>query len=161
MTVDTKTATGRRKVAYQSYDDLLADAEQLAAGEVQQIGNWSLGQILTHLATSVNSSIDGFSFKAPLPLRIMATLFMKKKLIYQEVPAGFKIPKQSEAVFLPNESVSIEEALAALREAIERAKAETQRAPHPVFGNLTREETDSFNLRHAEMHMSFVKPASA
>ena len=69
---------------------------------------------------------------------------------------GFKIPKKGEAQFSPDPSVSTEEGLASLRAAIERSQTETSRAEHPAFGELTREEWDKFNLRHAELHMSFA-----
>ena len=49
------------------------------------------------------------------------------------------------------------DALAEFRTTIERVKSESKRTVHPIFGSLTHEEWDSFNLRHAEMHMSFVK----
>ena len=61
MTVDTKKVTQRREVRYDSYDDLLSDAEHLASGDVQTVGNWTLGQIFQHLAKTLNSSIDVYA----------------------------------------------------------------------------------------------------
>jgi hypothetical protein len=52
MSVNTKSVTQRREVTFTSYDDLLTDAMQLAAGEVITVRNWSFGQILKHLATA-------------------------------------------------------------------------------------------------------------
>ena len=65
MTVDTKKVAQRREVHYDSYDDLLADAERLVSGDVQTVGNWTLGQIFKHLAQTLNSSIDGTNMKFP------------------------------------------------------------------------------------------------
>ncbi|MGE0379081.1 MAG: DUF1569 domain-containing protein, partial [Planctomycetaceae bacterium] len=56
MAVQTKSVAGRRTVSYQSYEDLLADAEEMAHGVVQTLGNWSLGQIFKHLAASFEGS---------------------------------------------------------------------------------------------------------
>ncbi|MCA9268773.1 MAG: DUF1569 domain-containing protein [Planctomycetales bacterium] len=159
MSVDTKKAAGRRDVRYQSYDDLLADAQRLAAGPTTTVGNWTLGQILFHLAKSIEASIDGIPFKAPWLMRLVAKLFMKKKFIYKSVPPGFKLPATAAAKYTGDPSVDAQEALAALSAAIDRANGTAQRGDHPAFGKLTREEWDSFNLRHAEMHMSFVKAA--
>ena len=51
--MNTKAVTGRREVHYDTFDDALADAERLAAGDVRTLGNWSYGQILKHLAMAV------------------------------------------------------------------------------------------------------------
>jgi len=152
MTVDTKHAPGRRDLHYDSFDELLADAEQLASGPHKTIGNWTYGQILTHLAEGMRSTIDGFAFRAPLPMRIMAKLFMKKRFLSKTLPAGFKTPKE----FPQPDDVPVDEGLDKLREVIERLKTTDQRAFHPFLGKLTRDESDRFQLRHAELHMSFV-----
>ena len=60
--VNTKTVTGRRELRYDNYDELLADAERLAGKEVRTLGNWSYGQILRHLARSIDAMIDGAPF---------------------------------------------------------------------------------------------------
>ncbi len=157
MTVDTKKVAQRREVHYDSYAELLADAERLATGNGQTVGNWTLGQILQHLAQSVNSSIDGTDMKFPwLMKKIFRLIMNKEKMLNEPIRPGFKIPKKGEAQFIPDPSVSAEEGLAALRAAIERCRTETSRVEHPAFGELTREEWDKFHLRHAELHMSFA-----
>ena len=153
MTVNTKQVTGRRDVHYDSYGDLLADAERLSNTQVEMLGNWSLGQILTHIAASLDSSIDGSDFSLPGPVRWLMSMLMKNKFLTKPIPAGFKSTKQ----FVP-EPTSTEEGLAAIRQAIKRQEQEASRVPHPGFGKLTNEEWDAINLRHAEMHMSFAVP---
>lgn len=155
MTVNTKTVAGRRKLRYESLDDLLADAEKCAAGDTKQLGNWSPGQIFKHLAGAMESSIDGFDKLFPLPMRMALNVLMKKKFLNQAIPAGFKAPKNSQPAKTSNE-----EGLTLLRNAIERQKREPKRAMHPGFGKFTREEWEKFHLRHAEMHMSFLVPQS-
>ncbi len=158
MTVQTKSVAGRRTVSYQSYDDLLADAEEMAHGVVQTLGNWSLGQIFKHLAAAMEGSIDGIPFQMPLLMRLMAPL-LKRKFLTKPLPSGFQIASNARAAMEPDATVSTAEALDALRYAVSRCQSETDRAAHPLFGRLSREEWDQFNLRHAEMHMSFVAPA--
>ncbi len=119
MSVNTKTVEGRRKLHFDSFDEMLAEAERLAGGEVKMLGNWSLAQIFTHLAAGINSTIDGSTFKAPMLLRIAAPL-MKKKFIYGGIPSGFKIPEEAQAQFLPADDAETGAALGALRAAIER-----------------------------------------
>ena len=157
--VDTKTVAGRRTVRYESYDDLLADAERLAGGKVTTIGNWSYGQILDHLAKALGTMIDGIEFRVPLPMRLMMMVFMKKKFLNETLPPGFKIGPSARAV-LP-EDISVEEGLDRLRTAIARAKSESKRAFHPALGNLPTHQWDQFQYRHCELHMSFVLPAEA
>ncbi|MCA9074649.1 MAG: DUF1569 domain-containing protein [Planctomycetaceae bacterium] len=158
MTVQTKSVKGRRTVQYESFDDLLEDAEAMAHSVVETKGNWSLGQIFQHLASALESTIDGFSFKAPLHIRLVAP-FLKKRFITKGIPPGFKLPASAQEQLVPAATVSTAEALDALRLAVSRSESESKRSPHPVFGRLTKQESDQLQLRHAEMHMSFVVPA--
>lgn len=159
MAVDTKTVKNRRQVSYRSYNDILADAETLAARDVKTLGNWSYAQILEHLAAGMDASIDGVPFSAPLPMRIIGKYFLKSRFLNKSLPSGYQIPKTAEKEFLPAETATVEGGLAHLRRAIERCQNEPSRCAHPLFGRLSREEWDTFNLRHAELHMSFVRPA--
>lgn len=82
MTVNTKSVAGRRAVRYASYDELLSDAERIAASNsVQTLGNWTPGQIFKHLADALESSIDGSGFVLPWPIRVVFTLLMKRKYL--------------------------------------------------------------------------------
>ncbi|MEZ6137548.1 MAG: DUF1569 domain-containing protein [Pirellulaceae bacterium] len=154
--VKTKNVVGRRKVRYDSYEDLLGDAQALTSSEVRTLGNWSFGQILVHVAQAIDSSIDGAGFALPWPLRWAMTLLMKKKFLSQALPPGFK----SSPSFIPADDVSVENGLALLQKAVARQGLETKRAPHPAFGSISAHEWTDFSLRHAEMHMSFVVPDS-
>ena len=141
MTVDTKNVAQRREVHYDSYDDLLADAQRLASGDVQTVGNWTLGQIFKHLAQTLNSSIDGTNMKFPWLMKKIVLVFInKEKMLNEPLSPGFKIPKKGQAQFSPDPSISTEEGLASLHTAIERCQSENSRAEHPAFGELTREE---------------------
>lgn len=161
MSVDTKSVAGRRKLRFDSLDDLLAEADRLASGEVTMLGNWSLAQVFAHLAAGINSTMDGSTFKPPALMRLMAPvmkMFMKKKFIHEGIPSGFQIPKAAQAQFIPADDVEIQTALGQLRSAVERFKSADNLAGHPLLGTLTKEETMQFQLRHAEMHLSFAIP---
>jgi hypothetical protein len=159
MTVATKSVTNRRQIRYETYDNLLSDAEALAAGEIETIGNWSYGQILEHISATMCAKIDGFSFRGPLPLRIIMKLFMMSKFLNKGLPAGFSIPKKAEHLFKPDDGATTDAGMEFLRSAIERTNSEPATAEHPFLGPLTPEEWQKFDLRHAELHMSFVRPA--
>lgn len=157
MTVDTATVQGRRKLTFRSFDEVLADAEKLVSSpNTKTLGNWPLSQLLTHLATGINNSIDGTSAKAPWFLRLVGP-FVKRRIIKNGMSAGFKVPKDREAGSFPAAS-SPQEALGKLRAAVGRLKQERMTARNPVFGKMAHEEWTQLHLRHAELHLSFAVP---
>jgi hypothetical protein len=156
-TINTRKVAGRRQLKFHSYAELLADLDRLGSGPVRQLGNWSVGQNCRHLATVYNNSIDGFTLKFPVPLRIMAKLF-RKRLLTMSMPAGFKLPAKTGQSLMPP-ATSAEEGLADLRAAIARLQTEPRRAKHPLFGELTHQEWDGIHLNHAALHLSFLVPS--
>jgi Protein of unknown function (DUF1569) len=158
QTVNTKKVTGRRSVRYNSYDEFLADAERLAAAKTRTLGNWSLGQIFLHLAKNLDMMIDGPPFLLPAPVRLFMWLFVKGKMLRETLSPGFNLPKKAEG-FLP-EPTTTEAGLHRLRAAVARVKGTAERGLHPGFGQMGPGEWDQFQLRHCELHMSFVVPAT-
>lgn len=152
MQINTKKVQGRRLVRYASMDDFIGDVKRLTEIPVRTLGNWSQGQIYMHLARSLDGSIDGIDMKVPAPMRWIMTLLFKKKFLEVAIPPGFPAP---EGPMRPDET-SVADGLAALENAVARQKNEASRVPHPGFGNIGRDGWDKFNLRHAEMHMSFI-----
>ncbi len=155
----TTTIIERRRVEYATLAEFLDDAEQTAAREHQTAGNWTYGQILEHLTTAINSSIDGFSFRGPWLIRKLVAPFIKNSLLTKPIKPGFRLPKSAES-YLPSADATTEDALKNLRTAIARIAVEKPEAEHPLLGPLTDEEWKALHLRHAELHMSFVVPAS-
>ena len=100
--VDTKRATGRRVLRFETLDAVLADAEALAAaqraGRMRSAGNWALGQVFGHLAAWVGYAYDGLPVEPP---RIVRWLMrpMKKRFLYRAMPAGVKIPSAAGGTF--------------------------------------------------------------
>lgn len=160
MAVNTKKVSGRRKLRYDSYQDLLNDAERLAVSELRTLGNWSLGQVLGHLARAMEMSIDGSDLKAPWLVRLVVRLFFRRRFLKGPIPAGLPLRNVAHDLLVPPPTSS-QAGLAELRRAVERLQHETDRAPHPLLGELSLDEWDSLHLRHAEMHMSFMAPESA
>ncbi len=157
-TIDTTKVTGRRELRFDTYDDLLADAERMASIEVRTRGNWSYPQILEHLAKSLHKMIEGPGFMLPMPMRFIMRLTMMKKMVTQTLDPGFKFPASVAKSFAPSPTAEVGPSLELLRAAIERVKSDPTRAKHPGFGTITTAEWDNFQLRHCEMHMSFVQP---
>jgi Protein of unknown function (DUF1569) len=156
MPVNTAKVEGRRKLHYESFEELLADADQLSSGPVKMLGNWSPGQVFKHLANAYNGSIDGFTMTFPLPLRVMAKIF-RKKLLSMPMPPGFNLPSDG-AKSVIRGPTSTEEGLAELHSAVARLQRDSHRAKHPMFGELSKEQWNKIHLTHANLHMSFLVP---
>jgi hypothetical protein len=153
MSIDTAP---RRQVRYNSFDEVLEDAERAVHGKAETTGNWSLGQILEHLAIANDKSIDGFGFQAPFPVRMIAGTFLKRRFLEKGLKPGFQLPKRGVEVLVPDE-IDAGSALDHLRRSVQRLKSESKRSPHPFFGRMALDESNCLNLRHAELHMSFVR----
>jgi hypothetical protein len=67
MAVDSRKVSDRRVVHFDRLQDLVADAERLAAGPVRSLGNRSFEQILGHLALFMSGSINNTASRNPLP----------------------------------------------------------------------------------------------
>lgn len=158
MSVDTKRVAGRRKLRFESLDDIVADAERLSAGDCRALGNWTLGQCFTHLARGMDLSIDfDETIKPPRIVRWVAP-WLKGRLLRKGLSPGFRLPKNAAAKLIPP-ATDTQEGLDLLRRAVERQHRESRRVPSVVFGPMTREEWDQLHLRHAELHLSFFVPA--
>ncbi len=153
MSINTRKVEGRREVRYKSLDDLLEDARRCAVDGSTTIGNWSISQIYQHLTEVLHARIDGFPSSGFWPLRLMARIFFKHKMLRHGLPPGYNNPRLKPA------DIPIADALAQFVTAIERFQANPERAPHPWWGAFTSEEAVQFQLRHAELHMSFIVAA--
>jgi len=150
----TATPT-RRRIRYSNLDEVAADAARAVNARSATTGNWSLGQIIEHLAIAHDKLIDGFGFQAPLPFRTAGRLFFKKRVLTKGLTPGFKLNPRATAVLVPGETDAAA-ALEHLQKSIERLKTEEKRSAHPFLGPLTVDECNQLCLRHAELHMSFV-----
>ena len=138
-------------------DEVLADAEGLVASpRTRTLGNWPLNQLLMHLAHAMTMSIEGIPFKAPWYIRVVGPV-IKRRILRHGMSPGFKLPKEGDAASY-RAAGSDQAALEILRQAIQRVKTEQMSSGHPVFGRMTHEEWRRLHLRHAELHLSFVRP---
>lgn len=154
----TNTTHARRTVHFTTLSEVVHDAEQIMHSH-HTVGDWTFGQICQHLAKTMTASIDGFGFQAPWFARWFIAPFVKNSFLIKPMRAGFKLPAKG-AVLLPDENISSEEGLHQLKAAVERLSHETPTAPHPFFGKMASEEVTQMHLRHSELHLSFVIPAS-
>jgi hypothetical protein len=162
VTVNTAKVKGRRSLHFNSFDEIVAEAERLAAGRTVQLGNWSLGQILKHLAAVMHASIDGMTYQPPWfvrwTMRVVGQLITRYVLAHG-MWAGFQLPRPLAREVVAADGTTTEEGLAALRAAVRRLKTDPRRDGISPFGRLTPEQWDRIQLRHAELHLSFIVPA--
>ena len=60
MPIETRSVVGRRKLHFDSLNEIVTDADMLVSSPNTKIlGNWPPEKLLTHLAMAINHSIDG------------------------------------------------------------------------------------------------------
>lgn len=155
---DSHAIADLRQVRYKTLAEFAADAQHLSEISVRTLGNWSYGQILQYLATTMNCAFDGFGYRASWFARWGIAPFVKNSLLTKAMPLGFQFPRRA-AGLLPAE-IAVPDALENLQRALKRFAVELPRARHPLLGNLAAQEWVSLALRHAELQMRFVVPAT-
>lgn len=159
--VDTAKVTDRRKLRHDSVDALLADVDKIVAadkaGKLRRTGNWSAGQAMNHLATWINYAYEGFPMRVPWFIRVLIKLKLGRYL-KAGMNAGVHIPGAVGGTYA-TEPTSIDEGAKKLRAALSRLKnREPAKFDSPAFGKLSDDDRVSLNLRHAELHLSFLHP---
>lgn len=149
----------RRELNFQSFDEAMREAESLAQQPVQTSGSYSFGQIIEHLARTLDV-VTGTTAgpKLSLPLRWAARI-MRSRLLNRPMQPGFRLPEQAQSIFWPSEDVQLDAAMEHLRSAAERFRSTDPLPPHPIFGKMTREQHQQLQCRHFELHLSFASPA--
>lgn len=161
-TVDTRKISDRRRLRFETFEEMWAEVERIAAaeraGRLRRVGNWTAGQIFGHLATWARYPHEGYprELLPPWFIRLLVR-FAKRRFIYGEMPAGVRIPRVKGGT-MGTEPMSLDEGLRRLREAWTRLRNEAPVKPNPLFGPMTHEEWIAANLRHAELHLGFLHP---
>lgn len=161
--VDTKHVSDRRPLHFHNFEDLRADVERILdaedAGRLRRTGNWSVAQVFNHVAAFMDYPYDGYppQIHPPWFLRLILRLFMKNRFLNGSIPAGVRIPG-IEGGTVATETCDLDAAAARLRRAIERMDRQAPQAPNPLFGMMPHEDWKKLNLRHAELHFSFLHP---
>jgi hypothetical protein len=150
----------RRELRFQNLDEVVAEAEKLASGNVRTTGSHTFGQILNHLALSQDVSTGRVEAPAP-PFFMRLIMPLMKRMVINSKPLrpGVKLPAKGESFFWPDKEFDIPATLQHLKESTEFYNSNGPLEVHPFFGKLTREEADQLNCRHAALHFSFVHPA--
>lgn len=128
-------------------------------GTLTRTGNWSEGEIFTHLAAFIEYGYDGYPRQVSPPW-IIAALFIrprKKRYLRDGMPAGVKIPGNPRGT-TGMEDVPLEQGLSRLRGALDRLEKTDPPVHSPAFGPMTHDEKIALTLRHGELHQGFLMP---
>jgi hypothetical protein len=147
-----------RQVTISSLDEVMPDVDRLLRGHTT-IGNWSLGQICSHLAQAMNFTIDGFPREAFPPWIIRKTLgrlLLWHSLRTGRFTEGLTMPKKYEPT--PGTDARVE--AESLRATIRRFAAHSgPLAEHPMKGAVSRAVWERFHCIHCAHHLGFALPA--
>ena len=152
----------RRELKFGDMDEIVAEVEQLAAGEVTTSGQHTFTEIVEHLALTHDMTTG--KLQGPKPPWFIKLLmpFMKGSILNDKpLKPGFKLPPKAEAFFWPKKEQSLDDAIQHLKESVENYKKNGPLEKHPMFGKITKEQNLQMNLRHAALHLGFVHSQSA
>lgn len=157
MTVKTDQVAGRRTLRFESLADVQRDAETVSWRPAKTLGNWSVSQIIDHLARSIQAGFEGPQVWAPWFVRYLIAPVIKPRLLSKGMPAGFNMPKKM-THFMPGDDPNLAVSLQELTNWVDRLKAECPPLGHPAFGKLSHADWIRLHIRHGELHLSFIVP---
>jgi hypothetical protein len=158
--VDTAKVSGRRQLHFNSIDEVFPEIDHIVAAEdagtLRELGNWTAGQTMGHLAAWINYSYDGYPLDKPPWLVRLILRRMFKRILRRGMPAGQRIRGVAEGTY-GTEPLSTLEGSERLRRALKRLQSgEPVRFESPAFGPMPHDQRILLNLRHAELHLGFL-----
>jgi hypothetical protein len=158
--VNTAKVASRRILHFDTLDQVLAEVDRLVeaekAGRLKQLGNWTLGQALGHLACWMEYFYTPAPLKPPFFIRWILRL-QRNSFIWKPKKPGVRIPGVKGGT-LGTDPIPLDEAVPRFRRVVERLKKEGPTVPSPAVGPMTHEEGIAISLRHAELHLGFFVP---
>jgi hypothetical protein len=121
------------------------------------VGTWTPGQILGHLAAWIEYGYEGYPMNPPPWFIRLFLRWQVKKYLQRGMPSGVRIPKV-EAGTYGTEAMPTQEGAERLRSALVLLqRGEPTKYHSPAFGPMSHEDRIELNLRHAELHLSFLQ----
>ena len=145
----------RRNLSFSSLDEIIPEVERLLAGHAT-IGEWSLGQILHHLATSIRVSRRG----RPKPeARPVSEALRDQFFRTRRFPEGVQAPHPR---LVPPADADAQAQFQEILNAINQWNLAPGPFPdHPLLGPLSKEEWSDFHCIHCAHHLSFAIPCNS
>ncbi|MFO0959508.1 MAG: DUF1569 domain-containing protein [Isosphaeraceae bacterium] len=145
----------RRTLRFESFDEVMPHVERLLSEGHVTVGRWTLAQICHHLAVVLRRHVDLPASTRFDPADRAGEEGKRRMLESGVLPDGIDAPPGAS----PDAVGSDREEAENLRAAIAYYRSSSGPAiPHRVFGPLTKEEWDRFELVHLAHHLSFAVP---
>lgn len=158
MTINTSQVAGRRQLKFSNAQDLIDEIDHiLAAPSIQTLGNWSAAQVFEHLRLTASIGVGEFSVPTPLWMRLAGPLF-KPFLLNRPMRSGVKLPKNIDTLICHPNNEDTQQAGRAFQQIVRRLAQGEGIATHPFLGKMTTEDWIKLQMRHAELHLSFLIP---
>lgn len=155
----------RRKLEFNSWDEVRLDLDALAAG-YDQVGKWNLEQAAKHLEDWIRFPIVGFP-KAPLPIRmifgvvrtLMGKSMLKKMITEKRMRDG--LPTAPETAYEATSKEAESEAIVKLRDAIDQFEEHAGEIhSSPIYGAMDKQTCEQLQFVHFAHHLSWLTPNS-
>jgi hypothetical protein len=142
----------RRVLDFASLNEIMPDVERLLEGHLT-LGQWTLAQILEHLATSIRLTALG---RAGSRRGQGSDEFRQQFYRSRRFPEGIQAPHPR---LIPPADADIHVQKQALEDAIARfTSADGPFPEHPLLGALSKEEWNQFHCIHCAHHLGFAAP---
>ena len=147
----------QRNIHLKSYSEIIAEIHRLQSEGYQKGGNWSLGQICSHLNYYMQGSLDGYGKKMlPWIVRVSFGNFVKKALMKTAI---YKPGQMTDPDSVPGADSGESEEISKAIQSLQRLEKEDSPLHFsPLMGELSREEWNSIHINHANHHLSFLHP---
>ncbi len=159
MEINSSDGSDRRTLRFERLEQALDDARQLRdaeqAGRLRQTGSWTLGQSLSHLGTWVDYGFDGLPIKIPFFVPWVVRPF-RTRILERPMPPGRRIPKVAGGT-LAIDPAPTADGMLLFEKAVDRLTQSSPRIPNAMLGTLTHDQWKKLHLRHAELHLSFLR----
>ena len=168
QTRDTGRKAEHRELRFETIDECLEEIDRILLADkhsrLQASGNWTPGQVMSHVAAWIEYGYEGFPIGPP-PFFVRWFLRLRLRSMLQKgMPRGVRIPGVRQGT-TGMEEIPTQEAGERLGRAFRRLQAgEPAKFASPAFGPMSHEDRIALNLRHAELHLGFLhidQPAEA
>jgi hypothetical protein len=152
------TNPARRRLTFSSLDQVMPEVDRLLGG-YKAIGNWSLGQMCSHLTQAITGSIGGFPVQAPWLLRkTLGPIIIRGILKQGKMREGVQLPE----ALRPKPGLDDRAEAEALRAAVRIfASHHGLMAEHPLGVKLSHADWERLHCVHCAHHLSFAIPERA
>ncbi len=152
------TNPARRALTFSSLDQVMPEVDRLLGG-YKTVGNWSLGQMCSHLTQAIAGSVDGFPGQAPWLLRkTIGPSIIRGILKHGKMREGVELPE----AFRPRSGLDDRAEAEALRAAVRLFAAhQGPMAEHPLGVRLSHADWERLHSVHCAHHLSFAIPDPA